>query len=40
MECYSCDSNDDIECATKPGQQLHVEECATDNDECVQVVGR
>ncbi|XP_073822477.1 uncharacterized protein [Musca autumnalis] len=38
LECYSCDSNEDPECATNPGRQIAVEECATDTDECVQVV--
>ncbi|KAM7352523.1 uncharacterized protein ACRADG_005002 [Cochliomyia hominivorax] len=38
LECYSCDSTEDPECATKPGQQIAVEECASETDECVQVV--
>ncbi|XP_075153580.1 uncharacterized protein LOC142227116 [Haematobia irritans] len=38
LECYSCDSTENPECATKPGQQISVEECHSDNDECVQVV--
>ncbi|XP_061392056.1 uncharacterized protein LOC133327555 [Musca vetustissima] len=38
LECYACDSNEDPECATKPGIQLPVEECPTENDECVQTV--
>ncbi|XP_065357482.1 uncharacterized protein LOC135951719 [Calliphora vicina] len=39
LECYSCDSTEDAECATKPGQQIAVEECASETDECVQVVA-
>ncbi|XP_030378094.1 uncharacterized protein LOC115626772 [Scaptodrosophila lebanonensis] len=35
LECYACDSAEDSECATRPGQQLEVEECAKANDECV-----
>lgn len=38
LECYSCDSNEDPECATRPGQQIEVEECAKDPDHCVTVV--
>uniref|UniRef100_A0A1I8QD69 DUF753 domain-containing protein n=1 Tax=Stomoxys calcitrans TaxID=35570 RepID=A0A1I8QD69_STOCA len=38
LECYACDSTEDPECATKPGQQISVEECSSGNDECVQVV--
>ncbi|XP_017870269.1 PREDICTED: uncharacterized protein LOC108618678 [Drosophila arizonae] len=35
LECYACDSAEDAECATRPGQQLEVEECSQPNDECV-----
>lgn len=35
LECYSCDSAENAECATRPGQQLEVEECASSTDECV-----
>ncbi|XP_032594930.1 uncharacterized protein LOC6565579 [Drosophila grimshawi] len=35
LECYACDSAEDAECATRPGQQLEVEECIQPNDECV-----
>lgn len=35
LECYACDSAEDAECATRPGQQLEVEECSQSNDECV-----
>ncbi|XP_017135616.1 uncharacterized protein LOC108151488 isoform X1 [Drosophila miranda] len=35
LECYTCDSAEDSECATRPGQQLEVEECAAAGDECV-----
>ncbi|KAH8345297.1 hypothetical protein KR067_004359 [Drosophila pandora] len=35
LECYNCDSAEDAECATRPGQQLEVEECQQTNDVCV-----
>ncbi|XP_037727599.1 uncharacterized protein LOC119558287 [Drosophila subpulchrella] len=35
LECYACDSAENSECATRPGQQLEVEECSQANDECV-----
>ncbi|XP_017035331.1 uncharacterized protein [Drosophila kikkawai] len=35
LECYACDSAEDAECATRPGQQLEVEECSAPGDECV-----
>ncbi|XP_041565427.1 uncharacterized protein LOC108149877 isoform X1 [Drosophila elegans] len=35
LECYACDSAEDVECATRPGQQLEVEECSLAGDECV-----
>ncbi|XP_064540645.1 uncharacterized protein LOC135430021 isoform X1 [Drosophila montana] len=35
LECYACDSAEDAECATRPGQQLEVEECSQPSDECV-----
>lgn len=35
LECYVCDSAEDSECATRPGQQLEVEECSQSDDECV-----
>ncbi|ALC49098.1 CG15773 [Drosophila busckii] len=35
LECYACDSAEDAECATRPGQQLEVEECQAAQDECV-----
>ncbi|XP_060664127.1 uncharacterized protein LOC132796827 isoform X1 [Drosophila nasuta] len=35
LECYACDSAEDAECATSPGQQLEVEECSVANDVCV-----
>ncbi|XP_037961113.1 uncharacterized protein LOC119690180 [Teleopsis dalmanni] len=38
LECYTCDSAEDTECATSPGQQISVEECSSDLDECVTVI--
>ncbi|KAM8718408.1 hypothetical protein ACLKA7_001597 [Drosophila subpalustris] len=35
LECYACDSAEDAECATRPGQQLEVEECSVAGDVCV-----
>ncbi|KAH8404334.1 hypothetical protein KR222_007156, partial [Zaprionus bogoriensis] len=35
LECYTCDSAEDVDCATRPGQQLEVEECVDLTDECV-----
>ncbi|XP_068159132.1 uncharacterized protein [Drosophila tropicalis] len=35
LECYACDSAEDPECATRPGQQLEVEECSGVSDLCV-----
>lgn len=35
LECYSCDSAENSDCATRPGQQIEVEKCASSADECV-----
>ncbi|XP_055839289.1 uncharacterized protein LOC129907216 [Episyrphus balteatus] len=37
LECYTCKSSTDIDCARNPGKQIEVQECRNDN-ECVTAI--
>ncbi|XP_055920492.1 uncharacterized protein LOC129952089 [Eupeodes corollae] len=37
LECYTCNSSSDIDCAKRPGKQLEVQECK-EGDECVTAI--